>query len=248
VLTGRLVSRDGGALVLDGDGGVRFTIREESVAEILVAPEGAAAPWVADGNQTRYLHSPSGFMLQRGQGYFSQSELFLTTVAWGVTDWLTLGVNGVLPAWFVQGGMNVGFLAKAGARLAPAVHVAGTVQTLWIAGEGDGGGSGGLAFATLTLGGRDSHVGLSVGAPFVASGGEDRIGDAAFSASAVLRVAPHVAFVTENWYFPRARRDDLFVNSLALRFLGTRLAVDTGFVFFTEADVPVPWLDFTWNF
>ena len=40
------------------------------------------------------------------------------------------------------------------------------------------------------------------------------------------------------------------MNGFAVRFIGTRLAVDAGlvFAFTTDTNVPLPWLDFTWNF
>jgi hypothetical protein len=40
------------------------------------------------------------------------------------------------------------------------------------------------------------------------------------------------------------------IDGFAVRFIWNRLAVDAGllFAFTTGTNVPLPWLDFTWNF
>lgn len=246
-LTGRIVSRDERELVLLSEEGVRSAIPAASVAEVREAAAGAArAPWHADPSGTRYLYSPSGFMLPRGEGYVSQTELFLTSVAYGATDWLTIGAGGVVPAWFVDEGFNLTGFVKVGGEVAPSVHVAGTVQALWLPGLDDST-SGGLAFGTVTLGRPELHLGVSVGVPFVFGGEENEVGDLALSVSGVARIAPRAALVAESWFFPSAD-ESVFLTGAAVRFIGSRLAVDAGLVFMTDADIPLPWLDFTWGF
>jgi len=249
VLTGRIVSRDERELVLESEDGVRSVIPAASVVEVREAAAGAArAPWEADPNRTRYLYTPSGFMLQQGEGYVSQTELLLTTVAYGVTDWLTLGVGGVVPAWFASDGFNLTGLVKVGGEVTRWLHVAGTVQAFWAPGL-DEATTAGLAFATVTLGRPDLHLGLSAGAPFVAGDEANDVGEAAFSVSAVWRVSNRIALLTENWFFPSSE-DEVIVDGFAIRFIGNRLAVDAGLIFAltTDSNVPLPWLDFTWNF
>lgn len=247
VLTGRIVSRDERELVLESTDGVRSVVPVASIAEVREAPAGATrAPWEDDPNRTRYLYTPSGFMLPRGEGYVSQTELALTTVAYGLTDWLTVGVGGVVPAWFASDGFNLTGLVKVGGEVTPWLHVAATVQSFWAPGL-DEATTAGLGFGTVTLGRPDLHLGVSAGVPFVVGDAENDVGDAVFSVSAVWRASSRVAFVTENWFFPGSE-DDVVVDGLAIRFIGAKLAVDAGLVFATGADIPVPWLDFTWNF
>lgn len=247
VLTGRIVSRDERELVLESEDGVRSVIPAASIAEVREAAAGATrAPWDPDPNRTRYLYTPSGFMLPQGEGYVSQTELLLTTVAFGVTDWLTLGVGGVVPAWFAEDGFNLIGLVKVGGELTPWLHVAGTVESFWAPGLDDAT-TAGLAFATVTLGRPDLHLGVSAGVPFVVGDAENDVGDTVFSVSGVARVSRRVALVTENWVFPGSE-DDVVVSGFAVRFIGSQLAVDVGLLFSPDAEVPFPWLDFTWNF
>lgn len=247
VLSGRIVSRDERELVLESEDGVRSVVPAASVVEVREAAAGATrAPWDLDPNRTRYLYSPSGFMLPRGEGYVSQTELLLTTVAYGVTDWLTVGAGGVVPFWFASGGFNLTGLVKVGGGLTDWLHVAGTAQAFW-APSADEATAAGLGFATVTVGRPDLHLGVSAGAPFVVGDEANDMGDAAFSVSGVARLSSRVALVTENWFFPSSD-DDVMVNGVAVRFIGSRLAVDAGLVFATGLDIPVPWLDFTWNY
>jgi hypothetical protein len=247
VLTGRIVSRDDRELVLESQDGVRSVIPAGSVAEVReAAADAKRAPWELDPNRTRYLYTPSGFMLSQGEGYVSQTELLLTTVAYGVTDWLTVGVGGVVPAWFASDGFNLIGLVKVGASVTSWLHVAGTTQVFW-APSLDDATVAGLAFGTVTLGSPDLHLGVSAGAPFVAGDIENDVGEAAFSLSGTWRVSNRIALVTENWFFPN-QDSNVVIDGLAVRFIGSRLGVDAGLIFATDLDIPIPWLDFTWHF
>lgn len=247
VLSGRIVSRDDRELVLESQDGVRSVIPADSIAEVReAAADAKRAPWELDPNRTRYLYTPSGFMLPQGEGYVSQTELLLTTVAYGVTDWLTVGVGGVVPAWFASDGFNLIGLVKIGASVTSWLHVAGTTQVFW-APSLDDATVAGLGFATVTLGSPDLHLGVSAGAPFVAGDIENDVGEAAFSVSGTWRVSNRIALVTENWFFPN-QDSNIVIDGLAVRFIGSRLGVDVGLIFATDLDIPVPWLDFTWNF
>ncbi len=62
-----------------------------------------------------------------------------------------------------------------------------------------------------------------------------------------MRVSRGLGIVSENWFFPNA--DGLEpVNSLGVRFIGDRLAVDAALIFISGSPIPIPWLDFTYHF
>jgi hypothetical protein len=52
--------------------------------------------------------------------------------------------------------------------------------------------------------------------------------------------------VSENWLLP-GDASTHFIGSGAVRFISQRLGVDVGLVFAQGSTVPLPWLDFTWN-
>lgn len=244
-LRGTLVGRDASGITLELEGGARMVVPEASIARIEVGRPGQGAVRGEDPNRTRYLYSPSGFMLRTGEGYVSQTELLVTSVAIGVTEFLTVGVGTSVPFLFVDDGVNVLGMVKVGGSVGEHVHVAAVGQTLWLPGV-DAGTTGGLLLATVTFGTPDAHVGFSAGPPFVTGTEENAVGDVLLSISGNYRVSERIALVSENWILPAA--DNAYITSGALRFIGQRLSVDAGLVFVDGATVPLPWLDFTFNF
>jgi hypothetical protein len=244
-LRGKLVSQDSSGATLELEGGTRVVIPAASIERIELARPGQAEVRSVDPNRTRYLYSPSAFMLKRGQGYVSQTELFVTSVAYGVDDHLTLSLGTSIPFLFVEDGVNLVGAVKAGFSLGESLHLAGGAQTLWLPGV-DAGTTGGFVFGTITVGTPDAHASFSVGPPFVTGTDRSQFGDVLYSVSGALRVSEHFALVSENWIFPGG--DGFYVFSGAVRFIGHRLGVDAGLLFFEDAEFPIPWLDFTWNF
>jgi len=244
-LRGRLVVRDDSGVTLELEGGTRMVIPAASILRVDVAKPGQAEVHSPDPNRTRYLYSPTGFMLKGGEGYLSQTELLLTSVYYGVTDNLTLGIGTAIPFLFVHDGANLTGTVKLGGSLGDYLHVAAGVQGFWLPGV-DTGTTAGFLFGTVTLGTPDLNLGVSAGPPFVAGTAGNDVGKVLMSVSGNARLTEHVALVTENWFAPAS--DTGYALGFAVRFIGQRLGVDAGLVFVEGADVPVPWLDFTWHF
>jgi hypothetical protein len=248
-LTGRLVHQDLGGVVVELPGGGRVAVPAEAIERIeedRFATIVNGEIWAEDRNRTRYLYAPSAFMLRRGERYFSQKELFFSAFGFGLTDHLTVLVGTVVPAWFAPEGVNFIAAAKAGGAVTDWLHLAAGAETFVLPAFGGGG----FAFAAATVGGPSAHLTVAAGPPFLFGSGHAAIGDAIVVVSGNVRVGPSVALVTENWLFPTGRVDGELpmVNGFALRVLGARAAVDVGVVRVAGANVPVPWIDFTWNF
>ncbi|MFO0582535.1 MAG: hypothetical protein U0229_09700 [Anaeromyxobacter sp.] len=244
-LRGRLIAQDAAGATLELPGGSRVVVPAASILRIELAKAGQTEVRSRDPNRTRYLYSPSGFMLHEGEGYVSQTELLFTSVAYGVTDHVTVGLGTMIPALFVQDGFNLLGTVKAGLDVTEHVHVAVGGQTLWLPGL-DAGTTGGVLFGALTLGTPDLHLGVAAGPLFVTGNKASDFGDVLMSVSGNARVSEHLALVSENWFLPGSSNS--FVLSGALRIIFQRLGVDVGLLFPKGSDVPIPWLDFTWNF
>jgi hypothetical protein len=245
-LQGTLVSQDTDGIALEVSG-ARMQLPASSI-ERLVQPgsEAVGGAWPRDANRTRYLYSPSGFMLRQGEGYVSQTEIFITSVGVGVTDWLTLQAGTVLPVvFFDPRSMPYIIAVKAGGSPSPYLHLAGGFQVVGIPGYSEIPAAGFL-FGTVTLGTEDLHLGVSAGPPFAFDKSNTALGAAIVSVSGNWRMTRVLALVSENWFVPVDGKIQA-VGSLALRFLGEHLAVDAGFVFANGAQAPLPWLDFTWH-
>jgi hypothetical protein len=244
-LRGKLVSQDATGATIELEGGARVVVPAASIARIELARAGQTEVRSKDPNRTRYLYSPSGFMLKQGEGYVSQTELLVTSVAYGLTSWLTVGLGSSIPFLFVEDGVNLVGTIKLGFDAGEYVHLAAGAQTLWLPGV-EAGTTAGVAFGTVTLGTPDLHLGVSAGPVFVAGDEANDVGDVLVSISGTARVSERIAVVSENWFLPQS--DNAYALSGAVRFIGQRLAVDAGLIFVEGADVPIPWLDFTFNF
>jgi len=245
-LRGKLVSQDAGGVTIESSG-ARMQFPSASVQAVAVPGSDAAeGAWPRDPNRTRYLYSPSGFMLRQGEGYLSQTELLLTTVGFGVTDWLTVQAGTILP-WLIYEPSTLPFTValKAGGSASEYVHLAGGFQVF--AAPGLATGAAGLLFGTVTLGTESLNLGVSAGPPFAIGSGTSELGRVVVSVSGNWRVARSIALVSENW-FAQVEGSTEWIGSAAVRFIGDRLGVDAGFLFASGTTFPVPWLDFTWHF
>ena len=258
------------------DGSVVVRLKNASRVELpgpavrLVTPLAAGVhltDWFADPNRTRYLYGPSGMMLRQGELSFSQTELVVSTLSYGVTDWLTVQLGGAVPFWFVPPipqGFNIVGAVKLGLSVTERVHLAVGAQTLvlpaLLSGSGSSGpllGLAGIAFGTATYGTPNAHVSLSVGVPFASFAGVGSIsGNPIFSLSGNIRVAESVALITENWLIvaPGSRSATVAgFTSVAARIMGRNMAVDLGVIVAGSSPggvvpFPIPWVNFTYNF
>lgn len=223
--------------------------------------------YFVDPNRTRYLFGPSAMPLKKNEIYFSQIELLASTLNWGVTDWATIEVGGVVPAWFVPPipqGFNLLLGGKVATPITDKVHIAAGALMLWLPGVSSApmAGSapmGGLGFGAVTYGDRDRHVTLAAGLPIILMSGPAMMTEyfkaPIVSLSGNYRVGRSMSLVTENWFYIPIPQPDSWglINSLALRVMGDKLATDVGFVLISNRQglvipIPVPWLNFTYNF
>jgi hypothetical protein len=258
-LRGRVVAQ-GEVVILELVDGHRLQIPAGAIRELLeegrmtITERGEL--WFEDPNRTRYLFGPSAMRLRQGEAYFSQKELVFSSFAYGLHDNVSLEVGTVIPAWFVgASGMNFVVGAKAGGSLGERFHLAAGGLTLMLPGvDANGPVFAGFLFGSATYGGPNAHATLSLGRPFMLGNDRSELGDFIITASGNLRVAKNFALVTENWLMPSlARSEFVLVNGVAVRVMGEKIAVDVGLLLpFTQrglqSEVPIPWLDFTYNF
>jgi hypothetical protein len=275
VLVGRVVRQDAEALELRLASGAVLTVPARAVRSTRVE-EGARVNargevQFADPNRTRYFYSPSAMTLKAGEMYVSQKELVYSSFAFGVTDHLTLVVGSALPFWFSTNGSGINVMggAKLGFQPVEGVHVAAAVESVVLPLNVGGPQLLGLGSVVATVGGRDAHLSLNVGAPLLFASRNTflQLPPVIATLSGNLRVHRHVALVSENWFVPGVvdgsaaglpdpPRSTFGAAGFGVRLMGERLAVDVGAVVaaawtgasFNFAPFPVPWLDFTYNF
>jgi hypothetical protein len=209
--------------------------------------------WFQDPNRTRYLYAPSAMMLRQGEGYFSQKELIFSSISYGLTDNITLQAGAVLPFWVLGAtGFNIIGGVKVGGSPLENLHLAVGAQAFSVPAMSMS--AAGFVFGTATYGTADAHLSLGVGAPFLLAGSSSAIAPQAITTlSGNLRLGQHWALVSENWLIPAfistgSGQQLPMLNSLAVRIFGKNWAVDVGGIRVPYVPIPIPWLDFAYNF
>ncbi|WP_143196169.1 hypothetical protein [Archangium sp. Cb G35] len=257
-LHGVVVRQDSQVVVLELADGDRMELPARQVKDIAVERNAQVRDngeiWFQDPNRTRYLYAPTGMMLRQGEGYFSQKELFFSSLNYGLTDHITVQAGAVVPAWLL-GAPGFNFIGgiKVGGSVGDRLHLAAGAQGLFLPGIGGMGGAVGFVFGTATYGTPDAHLSVGLGKPFTLTNSGGSLDSTIITTlSGNLRLSQRVALVTENWLMPtfiESGNSQLpMINSLAVRLFGESWAVDLGGIRVPGLSLPIPWVDFAYNF
>jgi hypothetical protein len=255
-----LKTRDGstfvGNVVAAGTDSVTFrtsvgtlTVARAAIAELREVPRTAMRAggeyWPPDPNETRLFFAPTGRMLKRGEGYFSDTYLFLLGVAGGVTDRVTLG-GGVSVLPLENFSDNILYLTPkiglvSGERVNVAVGAAiGTAR--WLVEDV---GTAGIFYGVGTFGGSDASVSTGVGYAYA---GSDVNNTPILMLGGARRVSRRVSLVTENYLFPET--ETRFVYWYGLRLMGEKLSTDLAFINASSSGIfpGVPYVNVVFKF
>lgn len=239
-LLGRLVSDSGDTIRFQTSGGV-LSIPRQAVLELRPVEAKALRHgeyWFSDPNRTRLFFAPTGRTLDRGEGYYSNTYLFLQNFAGGVTDHVTMGGGfSIFPTESIEAQVYY---------LTPKVNVLSTEKTnlavgalaAWV--PYDDGQSFGILYGVGTQGGPDGSVTGGIGWGYTG----DRISkEPVLLLGGAKRVSRRVALVSENygmWYDPDpdyvctpggcadqpVSRQLGVLAMYGVRFMGEKLSVD----------------------
>jgi hypothetical protein len=196
--------------------------------------------WFENPNKTRLFFAPTGQMLEKGEGYFSDYEVLFPGVAYGVTDNISIGGGISLIPTGIDNQLFY-ITPKVGFSPSPKLHLAigaiaatvphndpfGAVYGVGTVGDGDESLTGGIAYG---------FAGTEFSSEFaVVAGGEKRI-------------SKSIALVTENYFVPSEVGHPLV--SGGVRFMGEKLTVDLAlFNLVGDAVFPgFPFVSFVYKF
>jgi hypothetical protein len=193
--------------------------------------------WPANPNATRLLFAPTGRMLEKGEGYFNDTYLFLVSVHGGITSRFSLGGGmSVLPLDnFTDNALYI--MPKVGVYASPKLNVAvgGLAGIVGGLVDADVNASFGIVYAVGTAGSPDASVSFGTGLAYAGGQFADR---PVAMIGAEKRMSRRVSFVTENYLIPN---DDVnAVISYGLRFFGEKLSADLAFWNAPGNDIPFP--------
>lgn len=186
--------------------------------------------WAPNPNDTRLFFAPTGRMLAKGEGYFSDTWVFLMLFAGGLTDRITIGGGfSVFPTDdFSQ---NVFYLTpKVGLIQRRNFNVAAGAL-IGVAGIADvDAGPGGVAYTVATAGSPDASVTFGGGFIFA---GSDFADEPVVMLGGERRVTRRIAIASENYVVPG---EGAGLVSYGLRLFSERMSVDLAFGNFFGVD------------
>ena len=194
------------------------SVREETPGKVV---EGRY--YFPNPNATRLIFAPTGRMLPKGQGYFSDFWIFFPSIAAGLTDWVTFGGGtSILPGVSID--EQIYFLTPKIA-IARGERFNAAIGALAIAVPTFEGGSkrqsAGLLYGVGTWGSMDQSFTAGLGYGYV---GGTLAQQPIFMLGGETRAAPRISLVTENYIFPGSSG----LVSAAIRFMGQDISVDLG--------------------
>src|SRR6266550_4072420 len=222
-----------------GIGRVPVAIREiHDITESEAGRVHAGQYWFPNPNSTRLFFAPTGQMLKKGEGYFSDYELFFPGFAYGLTDNVTIGGGvSLFPADVEE---QVYYLTpKVGISVSDKVHLAAGMLF-----AGTQGGTGGIYYGVGTFG--DGNASVTLGGGYGFAGGKIESKPVGMLGGE-WRVARRIGLVTENYLLPVS--DDNVLYSFGVRFLGEKITTDLALVNVVGSGViGVPYVDFVFRF
>jgi len=182
--------------------------------------------WPVNPNATRLFFAPTGRMLSRGEGYFSDTYLFFMSVQGGVSSRFNLGGGlSVLPLDnFADNALFI--TPKIGVVASPRFNLAVGALAGFVGGLVDDGedASFGVLYGVGTFGSPDASITVGTGLAYAAGQFADR---PVAMLGAESRLGRRVSFVTENYLIPN--QDVHGVISYGLRFYSEKLSTDVAF-------------------
>jgi hypothetical protein len=246
---GRLVANGTGAdsIRFETDGGI-LTVPKTAVRELVsVSPSDMhdGEYWFPNPNATRLFFAPTGRMLSRGEGYYSNTYLFFNGVSRGVTDNFSIGGNVTV---FPSSTRQLGYLTpKLGVYTSENVNV-GVGALLGYNGFGstDTERQFGILYSVATVGSPDLSGTAGIGWGYQ---GAKLANQPAVMIGGVARVSRRMALVTENYYLS-AGSETHTILGYGFRFFGEKLSVDLAFLNSTsDAVFPgIPFISFAVKF
>ena len=227
----------------------RMTFARSAVASVKVVSNSELHDgqyWASDPHYTRLFFGPTGRTLGKGEGYFSDTELFFLNTSWGLSDRFMLGGGmSVFPSSDITN--NVFYVT-------PKVLLKGSERFNVSAGAlvgfaGHENGSAGMLYVVASSGSRDNQFTYGAGWAYL----NDKIaGDAALMLGGTRRVSRRVSLMTENYLFTGSG-GGYVLPMYGMRFFGESISADLGFVNFMGCDThPIfpgaPWIGFALKF
>lgn len=229
----------------------RIEIPRNAIASIVEVDQNnlkEGSYWFPNPNSTRYLFGPSAFPLNKGEGYYQNTYLFLNSFNVGVTNNISVGGGIELISTFGSKTPIFFLTPKASFRVKENFSLAGGVLYASIPEiEGPYRSNIGILYSVGTIGNIEDNFTFGLGWGFI---DEEITERPILTFSGMTRIGPKASLITENWFVPA---DGYYgVISYGIRFFGEKLAVDLAFLnnrdIANAIAIGIPYVDFVVKF
>lgn len=190
--------------------------------------------WFPTPQSSRLFFAPTARMLGAGEGYFADHWLFFPSVAFGVTDRVTIGAGMSIFPGTDLGNQLVFLTPKVGLPSPPGLQLAAGALVIRVPEEGPRSFLTGILYGVGSVGRENASLTVGLGYGFVESDIADR---PMVMVGADARISRRVALITENWILPGVAEP---IVSYGLRIMGEKLSVDIAFVTWLGEDALFP--------
>ena len=219
---------------------------------------------------TRYFFGPSAIPLPKGEGYYQNAYVLANSVQAGVTDNFSMGGGVVIPFMFFitpKLGYKVGENTYVGGGILAATTISSEIPF-----------GIGIGYGSFTMGNNENSFTINAGwgamkereYTYDPISFTDRTTTSwsmakrpIFSLSAMIRLAPKVAMVTENWFFATKDYENVYplyqsdyeyryhsVFTFGFRIMGEKNSFDLALAVpsFEGQTIGIPYLDYVFKF
>ncbi len=199
--------------------------------------------WFPNPQSTRYLWSPNGYGLKKGEGYYQNIWVLWNQFAYGVTDNFSIG-GAVIPLFLFGGAPTPVFVTS---KLSIPVeknkfNIGAGVIAGSVLGEMETGF--GILYGLTTFGSPDNNLTIGMGYGF-ADG--EWASSPMININGIVRVTNRGYLITEN-YFIKSGDGRVVIITLGGRWIIKKAALDYGMLFPAVESgtfIGIPWLGFT---
>jgi RNase P/RNase MRP subunit p29 len=232
---GTIVSEDENSIVLKTQLLGEITIKREVIVSIREVDRSKIVEgvlWDDNPQSSRYLWTPNGYGLKKGEGYYQNIWVLYNQVSFGLSDYFSLS-GGTIPIFLLSFGESspIWIVPKLSIPIKrEKVNISAGAFMGTVLGETETGF--GIVFSTLTLGDRNLNANFGIGWGYaMGEWAENPI----FNLSGIVRLTSKGYLMTENYYIL-----DAVIISAGYRYMVKKVGLDFGIYLFLEEAFALP--------
>ncbi len=247
IYIGNIIKRDSSFYLLKTENLGEITLYNRDIKRVkelekLVVKDGRY--WLENPQSTRHFWSPNGYGLKKGEGYYQNVWVLFNQVAYGVTDYFSIG-GGMLPLFIFAGASTPVWITPKFSIPVKKDKFNLGVGGLFGSVIGETDATFGIVYGSGTIGSRDGNISLGLGWGFAAG---DWMSTPMINLAGMIRTGPRGYVISENYYIDTGD-DYILLLSIGGRQIIKSVGLDYGAVvpFNNDMDsfVIVPWLGLT---